>query len=399
MEVPNQRQKHYILPNTSVRNIECKSAFSKLENNERWYAYYLSRAAWEGAKICFFQRSYESPALLYIFLKIFKEESPAEFLKKLSEAPYNLPQNKILMLNLYLAAFFQNCGNYLGFGDTKFIPELEHEEFLAIIKSSKAYRNNTEKFEKLFSLIMRETFAIDAPYHEIGFGDEGSNGYYSPSLTKEDVDVVDEYLRERKISDLNTRIVKLGHNRVEVLIASVLKGNIDALYKNYHIRLTYGDFAPFLQAVNQNLEEAIKFAGNEHQKNMLIAYIKHFLNGDINLHKESQRYWIQDKGPIIESNIGFIETYLDPLKKRAEWEGFVALVDKYKSGILSDLVARAPQIISNLPWPPEFEIEKFLKPDFTSLDVLTFATSGTPIGKQLNREINLILFEMNSYIK
>lgn len=102
--------------------------------------------------------------------------------------------------------------------------------------------------------------------------------------------------------------MKLGNYRFEVLIASVLKGSTDSLYRNYHIRLTYGDFAPFLQAVNQNLEEALKFAGNEHQKNMLIAYVKHFLNGDINLHNESQRYWIQDKRPIIESNIGFIET-------------------------------------------------------------------------------------------
>ena len=39
---------------------------------------------------------------------------------------------------------------------------------------------------------------------------------------------------------------------------------------------------------------------------MIDLYIDHFKTGDMKQHVESQKFWIQDKGPIIETNIGFI---------------------------------------------------------------------------------------------
>jgi dipeptidyl-peptidase-3 len=32
---------------------------------------------------------------------------------------------------------------------------------------------------------------------------------------------------------------------------------------------------------------------------MIQAYIEHFQTGDIELHKESQRIWVKDIGPIV----------------------------------------------------------------------------------------------------
>ena len=113
---------------------------------------------------------------------------------------------------------------------------------------------------------------------------------------------------------------------------------------------------------------------------MIKSYVKHFESGDMEEHKTSQRHWIKDKGPIVETNIGFIESYLDPLKTKAEFEGFVSIVDKTKSILLSNLVSNGKKFIDYLPWPNEFECEEFKKPDFTSLEVVNFASSGIPIG-------------------
>ena len=78
---------------------------------------------------------------------------------------------------------------------------------------------------------------------------------------------------------------------------------------------------------------------------MIEKYIDSFQTGSIQAHKDSQRAWVKDKSPVVESNLGWVETYIDPENARAYYSGWVALVDKEKSRKFQQLVVNSESII------------------------------------------------------
>jgi dipeptidyl-peptidase-3 len=60
--------------------------------------------------------------------------------------------------------------------------------------------------------------------------------------------------------------------------------------------------------------------------------------------------------------------------------GFAATVNLERTRAFGALVDDAESMIPKLPWSKDFEKDKFLSPDFTSLEVLSFAGSGIPAG-------------------
>ncbi|XP_034824673.1 dipeptidyl peptidase 3 isoform X1 [Maniola hyperantus] len=379
----------FLLPNNQrFVELDSSQAFTNLSKEEKLYAHYLSQAAWNGGLIVLIQTSPESLRIFSLLHRIFIAEA-LEDLKKSSVAA-GVSEDDFQAFLVYAGGLFANSGNYKGFGDTKFIPNLSKESFELIVKASKAYENDGTHIIKLWENTKNLMYSIAPRLTSLGLASKGITTYFSSNCTEEDSTLVNDWMKTKRIEAYNCRTFKTvdddGLPLYTIHLASVEKSSKPPLtmdkekYKNAYFQVTRGDYAPLLSLVNENLSKAVEYVANSNERNMLEHYVNSFKEGDLSEHKEGSRYWIKDKGPIIETYQGFIETYRDPSGQRAEFEGFVAMVNKEMSKKFGQLVDGAEGFIKLLPWGEDLEKDSFLRPDFTSLDVLTFSGSGIPAG-------------------
>ena len=217
----------------------------------------------------------------------------------------------------YAAQFLGNAGNYKSFGDSKFIPRTSADKIAALAKSS-------PEAEKLYKTFKDELYESKSIAHmHLGYPDEGHvSTYYpdSPDITREEIEYTGEFIKEKSLMPENTRMRKTASGDFEVLIASAVtdpttrdtketEWELDGPLKGKKLRLVFGDHKAEMAKIADNLAEAKKVALNDNEAAMQGEYVTSFHDGSMFAHKDSQRHWIKDKGPTVECNIGFIETY------------------------------------------------------------------------------------------
>ena len=301
-------------------------------------------------------------------------------------------KDELQLLLQYFTQFLGNLGNYKGFGDVKFIPRCSPRTIAALA----AQGSEALKFYERCKNAIYADGGKPALMH-FGFPGQGHMSTYypeSPDITREEIETVGELLGTKGILPENTRIRKTRGGNYEVLIASALSKpppegsdagevttwQLDSPLEGKKVSLVFGDHQEEMAKIALHIKKASLHAANDTQKKMMDEYAKSFGTGSLKAFKESQKLWVKDKKPEVESNIGFIETYRDPAGIRGEWEGMVAMVNKERTRAFQALVEAAPAAIPRLPWSKDFEKDEFSAPDFTSLEVLSFASSGIPAG-------------------
>ncbi|KAH7163220.1 peptidase family M49-domain-containing protein [Dactylonectria estremocensis] len=381
---------HYLADQPpSVVRLEIEKHFEALTDKQKRYAHFISKAAFAGTRIVLRQISPESEPIYDLILALHKSAG-GDWNALGSKA--GVEEAEVTLFLEYAAMFLGNNGNYKSFGDSKFIPRCSEKSLAALAATSP---EATKFYEATNGAIFG---AANPAIMHLGYPDEGHMTTYYPDsseITKEEIKAVSDWMESKGQLPENNRLRKLTDGNFEILIASAVTsvpsqgGDIgketqftidDGVLKGKTIKLTFGDYAEEMKNIAAYISKAGENADNDTQKNMHSAYTKSFETGSLEDFKDSQRYWIKDKGPMVESNIGFIETYRDPAGIRGEWEGFASMVNMERTRAFGELVAAAPGLIPLLPWGKEFEKDKFLSPDFTSLEVLTFAGSGIPAG-------------------
>ncbi|KAJ5179681.1 hypothetical protein N7492_002891 [Penicillium capsulatum] len=385
-------KQHYLAdsPPTVVR-LEIKSHFDTLKDETlRKYAHYMSRAAFEGTRVTLRQVSPESEPIYDLILALYGAYKGDW--TSLAQKTHVSDEHLRFFLE-YAAQFLGNCGNYKGFGDSKFIPRLPVSALEALASATPETQAAFQKANSTGGGIYETS---EQSLMHLGYPKEGHmTTYYpdSPSISKEEVTAVGDLMEKKGLALENTRLRKTSSGDFELLIASGVSNppardrdlgetaslELEGNFKGKKLHLVFGDHKEEMAKIAHSIKLAELNAANDSQKRMLEAYARSFGAGSIEAFKESQRVWVKDQKPALETNLGFVETYRDPHGVRGEWEGFVAL----RTRAFGSLVSSAESMIPKLPWGKDFEKDKFLSPDFTSLEVLSFACSGLPAGINL----------------
>jgi dipeptidyl-peptidase III len=368
----------YEIHDMRPRMLDARDSFNQLTQQEKKYLYWMNQAGHYGSSIIVKQTSPESYNIITFFVTIFNKYKPTDIKESLSKS---FDSKDVDLFFNYVAAVFFNYGNYRGFGDTKIIPALPQNRLIDMIGKI------GEKMVAKLKLFIDDIYSLTKINKTLGYPLAGITMYYSKNISKDEIAMINRFMVEQKMEGWNTRIVKYVSNKMnvfEIWIASIMApkdfSHNYVEFESSLITIRHCDYIKEMLHITTALKQALQYAANDNQKKMIEHYILHFKYGNIWEHKKSQQYWLKDKKPTIECNIGFIENYRDPAGIRSEFEAFTAVVNKAKTERLQQLVKRAPEFIQKLPWYPEYEKKNFIEPDFTSLDIISFVASGMPVG-------------------
>ena len=374
-----------------IARLSAKKFFDQLTSKEKLYAHYFSKAGHWGSRAVLRSVSPESEGIFDLILRVHRAVGAANDASDTSYEEFFAAKSvdgaNVKAYLEYASQVLANLGNYKSFGDSKFVPRLSVEEFQSLIDSLK-----DEQISTSFDSVKQAIYSLDDKIAMLGSPEDGhASGYYLNVVSKIEGEAVDAALAKHGIMPENIRVSKVDDSHFVVHVASAFISNATGYYpdtiefkiqdgRKASLTFKFGDHSNEFAKIVENLEQAKKYAANETQVKMLENYIASFMTGSMNCHYQSQVHWVKDIKPTVETNVGFIETYRDYLGTKGEWECLVAMVDKERTAKFGELVSNAKEFISELPWTKAYEKDVFTPPDFTSLEVLTFAGSGCPAG-------------------
>ncbi len=269
--------------------------FETLPLQEKLFVYYLSRAALAGRDILWDQNNRYNlrirKVLERIICKYEGDRSVAEFQAFL----------------LYAKKVFFANGIHHHYSMDKFIPAFPESYFRLLLEQT----GQGAMFEELRNVVfdpgyMAKRGSSDCRRDLIV---NSSNNYYE-NVTQQEVE---DFYNNRKEPEtrhpLNSTLVKVeGEVKEQVWKAD-------------------GKYGREIRRIMGYLEQALPYAANEEQKQVIGLLLEFYRTGDLKVFDKYSIAWVKEGKANVDFINGFIEVYGDPLAYKASWESVVEIVD------------------------------------------------------------------------
>jgi dipeptidyl-peptidase-3 len=138
----------HIKSESRVQNLEYAEPWKALNDQEKNYAYYMSKASWAGCLVALNQVCYEQVPIFCILQTYFRSKDFDE----LKEAALATGATEEDWTNFmaYVGGFYGNLSNYHSFGHMKFVPDVSQDVFRAILTSNPEYSEEGSLFKTTF---------------------------------------------------------------------------------------------------------------------------------------------------------------------------------------------------------------------------------------------------------
>ena len=297
--------------------------FETLPLQEKLFVYYLSRAALAGRDILWDQNNRYNlrirKVLERIICKYEGDRSVAEFQAFL----------------LYAKKVFFANGIHHHYSMDKFIPAFPESYFRLLLEQT----GQGAVFEELRSVV------FDPGYMAKRVASDGSrdlivnsaNNYYE-NVTQQEVE---DFYNNRKEPEtrhpLNSTLVKVeGEVKEQVWKAD-------------------GKYGREIRRIMGYLEQALLYAANEEQKQVIGLLLEFYRTGDLKVFDKYSIAWVKEGKANVDFINGFIEVYGDPLAYKASWESVVEIVDAQACSRTRKLAENALWLEKHAPTDDRFK--------------------------------------------
>jgi dipeptidyl-peptidase III len=284
-------------------------------------------------------------------------------------------------LTSYLTRFYGQTGNHDQVTGQKFVPEFTAGELEAAavrafragvtfgVKDEFALRTWIKSLQPtLFDAAFEPTLTAKSPPAGQDMLTASANTAYGPGVTLKDLE------RFQEKNPLNSRVVKENGKLVEKIFRAGDKGIAPGLY------------AEQLSRVIAQLSEAMKSA-NAKQKPALAKLVRYFQTGNPKDWEAYNIAWLK-VDPVVDGNIGFIETYVDARGQKGQWEGLINYRNSAENQIMELIGKKAQYFEERMPWPDIYKRKKVTLPVAKAVDFVA-THPDPPAGINLPNEQNI----------